>query len=89
VSDNVVPIRGAALPLMEPSEPDPEVVGALERLLDEAKAGSLRGIAAVTMNEGELYHRVTAGAVVGFMFVGLLYGLATELTVETFEQEDD
>lgn len=89
MSDKVVAIRGAILPVQAKPEPDPEVVDYLKSLLEMAEGGDLQGLAGISTHIGERFSVHRVGAYVGASVVGELELLKIRIAVETFGDDED
>ncbi|TCT08100.1 hypothetical protein [Aquabacter spiritensis] len=84
MSENVVSLRGTFH--VEKAEPNPTVVGELERLLEAARSGELVGLAGVYLHKDKSVAYSYAGAVVGFGMIGGLECLKARLTHFALDQ---
>ena len=89
MSDKVVAIRGAILPVQAKPEPDPEVVDYLKSLMEMAEAGDLHGLAGISTHLGERFSVHRVGACVSASVVGELELLKLRIAVETFGDDED
>lgn len=73
MTGKIVSLRGGPIDTGEPDEPDEDVIGMMEGLLEDARSGDLRGIVFVSAHRNERYMSDTIGAVIAPDTIGMLY----------------
>jgi hypothetical protein len=86
VSEKIVRLRDGSAIVPE-GEPDPDVVQLCEKLLEKARSGDLKVVAALCWNHIGDYRLETAGDIVVTKLVGLLEIAKVELAVKHLKIE--
>jgi hypothetical protein len=70
MSENVIGLHATYVPPRTKAKPNREVIEELERLLDQAKAGEIVGLAGSFLHRDKVVSFAYAGMVAGFGMIG-------------------